>query len=737
VALLLGVCFLASHLLLLAPTPASIDAVNFVLGVRDFDPSDHRPHPPGYPVYVALGKVSRWAWAQFELSPGDPLKAATRSLSFWAAFFGAIAAWPLLQIFRRLGASERTAVAAVVLTIVSPLFWMTSLRPLSDVPGLVAALIAQALLLTAVSVPSGLEVLRGGSMRAATLGALACGLAIGMRSQNVWLTGPLMALVMVRSPGRGWALSMRMLTALGAGVAAWAIPLLIATGGAGVYARAFLGQALDDWTGARILATSATWGQFVDALSRTFLFPWGTNALAALVLLFAVAALAFKAMRSRRPLALLLTMYGPYLVFHLAFQEADNTRYALPLVPPVAFLAARGMEVMAPRLMPLVAAGAAVASLLTVLPSSLVYAEHGHPAFRVVPDIAARMETLAIDRPRPLLSLHYSASRLLRGQNWPLGTLPAPPGREWLAKVSYWRSGGDAPIWLIADTVRTDAALFDPASRRLLNRYPWPFRPSVLTGAQPKNVHWYEISPPGWMTDEGWALTPEIGGLTFRDRTGPEHGPIHAYIRRRNEGATVLVGGRFVGGAGAPPARIRVELDGRLIDSWQVAPGSFLRSWRIAPGALAGADAYATLRVKATLTGRETGRVEIDQFDAQSEGTPVYGLDRGWYEMELDPKSGETWRWTGAEAEVRVEAARGPLRLRLRGERPRGARVVVRAGAHVAAVAAADGDTVDLSAAIPPDALARAANVVTLQVSAGGSRRAGLRVTELTLRPGP
>ena len=44
----------------------------------------------------------------------------------------------------------------------------------------------------------------------------------------------------------------------------------------------------------------------------------------------------------RLVLVVLLTAFGPYLVFDLLFQETITTRYALPLVVPVAYLAVRG-----------------------------------------------------------------------------------------------------------------------------------------------------------------------------------------------------------------------------------------------------------------------------------------------------------------------------------------------------------------------------------------------------------
>lgn len=34
-----------------------IDSVNFALGLRRFDPSSYQPHPPGYFLYICLGRI--------------------------------------------------------------------------------------------------------------------------------------------------------------------------------------------------------------------------------------------------------------------------------------------------------------------------------------------------------------------------------------------------------------------------------------------------------------------------------------------------------------------------------------------------------------------------------------------------------------------------------------------------------------------------------------------------------
>ena len=96
VAAALALVFLAGHLPFLASTLEDVDSVNFALGLRDFDPGRHRPHPPGYPVYMALGKTA------------DLVLSEPRALAIWGALFGALAAFALLRLFACLSALEAT-----------------------------------------------------------------------------------------------------------------------------------------------------------------------------------------------------------------------------------------------------------------------------------------------------------------------------------------------------------------------------------------------------------------------------------------------------------------------------------------------------------------------------------------------------------------------------------------------------------------------------------------------------
>ena len=143
----LGLFFLAIHLPFLAQAPATIDSANFLLGVRDFNIADHRPHPPGYPVFIALGKISTKVFTQGLVQ--DRVRAGSQALAIWGTLFGALAILPLFLLFRSLELTDRRAVGATALTVTCPLFWFNAVRPMSDIPGLAAGLTAQALIITA------------------------------------------------------------------------------------------------------------------------------------------------------------------------------------------------------------------------------------------------------------------------------------------------------------------------------------------------------------------------------------------------------------------------------------------------------------------------------------------------------------------------------------------------------------------------------------------------------------
>ena len=79
--------FATLHAIWLIRVPGDLDAFNFVLGVRRFDVAEHRPHPPGAPVFIAAGKMATWLWRSLGLPShrlAGPEPAALAALSLVA-----------------------------------------------------------------------------------------------------------------------------------------------------------------------------------------------------------------------------------------------------------------------------------------------------------------------------------------------------------------------------------------------------------------------------------------------------------------------------------------------------------------------------------------------------------------------------------------------------------------------------------------------------------------------------
>ena len=101
----------ALHAATLARAPEGWDGVGFLLAVDRFDLASYRPHPPGYPVYIALLKLFAWVL-------GSPLLAAL-SLSCVSVTVAMVALGVLAERF----AGSRGALAVMALLGSAPLVW--------------------------------------------------------------------------------------------------------------------------------------------------------------------------------------------------------------------------------------------------------------------------------------------------------------------------------------------------------------------------------------------------------------------------------------------------------------------------------------------------------------------------------------------------------------------------------------------------------------------------------------
>jgi hypothetical protein len=743
-----AIVFVVGHLIVLPSTLEDIDSLNFALGIHDFDPVAHRPHPPGYPIFIGLAKTARM------VMPWD-----AGALAVLGVIFGALAVFPLIRIFEDLEGLDRsesspavlTAALATLLTMSSPLYWFNAGRPLSDVAGLAVTLAAQAALVTAFvrqrRDPSRTPEALAASGQMIVLGAFMSALAIGMRSQAMWLTLPLLALVLLQRTGRGAAGALLgAVMAFSIGGLLWAIPLVIASGGPSAYLAALNFQGGADFAGVDMLYRNPSARRLALGLLQTFIYPWGSPVLGWTV--FALATVGALGLLKRLPIALVVlgTLAAPYLGVHLLVQETATTRYALPLFPAIVYLAVKGIETIGGRRKPRPVYVSAIVgilvvwSLVTTLPAERVYAREGSPAFAAIAQMRERLR----QSPNAVLGMHQGLARSVETQD--LGgtrVLKAPPMREWLELAAYWREGNKGPVWFLADPARTDIELIDPLSRTLEAHYVWAFpRDRFIGGVRPDIVDLIRIeSPPGWYAEEGWHLTSET--LNMSEQLGRTEGV--AYIRSRPDAAILVIGGESTKDA----ADVSLSIGNRAIDSWEVPAGAtFLKRIPLEPGALAGDSAFTRLTASYASADGRPQTVRLTQFTVASPNDVFHVQHAGWNEIEYGRDMQRRWRWTTGSAQTFVNSGGRDVTLTIAGESPlryfdAPPRVVVRAGSQVLATAN-PADDFEMEVNVPDAALAAADGTITIETDrtfvpsertgAADQRTLGLRIFRFDVR---
>lgn len=310
-------------------------------GVERFAPLEHRPHPPGYPLTIGLGKL-------LSLITGDVFVALV-AVSVITSLVGYLALVDgfghLLSGGARPSAQQRrVAVVGALLFHLSPPMLLYGPLALSDAPALcflALALAAAGRLRTGRGWPAALAL---GSFGAS---------AVGCRPQLVVAVVPMILVALwwggaTQGPGSSLAPRSRVGSWIAAAggfavvALAWAVPLALACGGTAGLLRligrqAGLVAALDAGSARGLLSAPALVARFV-------FHPWGTKLLSAPLLL--AAAWGLLELVRRRCLSALpvLILAGVNLAFALAVMDpADAPRYALPSMLAVSLLAAVGL----------------------------------------------------------------------------------------------------------------------------------------------------------------------------------------------------------------------------------------------------------------------------------------------------------------------------------------------------------------------------------------------------------
>lgn len=297
----------ATRVLAIAKSPWDRDEVLFALALREYDVASHHPHPPGYPLFIALAKLF-----------GDDFRALQA-----VTFLAAVLVFPAVYLFaRRCGSTFATSISAGLLCAFFPNVWFFGGSGFSDVPAMVLVTFA-----------------------AATSSAALLGCAIAIRPQN--------ALVLFRPKLRG--------------VIAGAVIVAVAYGAA-VYATGDrFGEAMrlqSEYLRRTDSFLNPDRPSLVTMAERFFLKPYGPSHISIVLSLFVVIALA-----RRRGMKAVLT-FGPIAIFAwLMLDRFSSVRYAIGYAPMLAVLAAEGIAVTAKKFAPYVTGAIVLFSAIVMIPS--------------------------------------------------------------------------------------------------------------------------------------------------------------------------------------------------------------------------------------------------------------------------------------------------------------------------------------------------------------------------------
>ena len=318
-----------------SPSLDDWDSVNFAKAIYHFDMRLQQPHPPGYPAYVFLSRLT------YTVSH-DPVAA----LTLLSAICGALCVLALYALASDFGFGWAALPLAAM-----PLFWLNSDMAMSDVPGLLFAVAAVWLLQRAVR-REGAALgpwTRAASARRWWLAA-GCGVAgfgLGVRPQDAVVPLAVMGLYVLpllirdrawREPRLGGAV-------FAAACLVWTVSLLRSVGWdlhqlyqplrtQVAYVRtadSMVGQPLTrDLLGGRL-------ADFGSVFSAYFGGPRESGLNAFLGLSAALLVLALLAGRGRATW-LALSWLVPYGLFMLLVMQPTDPRKILPAVPPMLLL---------------------------------------------------------------------------------------------------------------------------------------------------------------------------------------------------------------------------------------------------------------------------------------------------------------------------------------------------------------------------------------------------------------
>lgn len=302
------------HLPLLSKYLEDWDSVQFAMSLRYYSLPDHLPHPPGYPLYVLIGKIIDIFWQN-----------PAQSLALISLISGSLS---LVIIFFLTKKMFDTTVAWMTVAIVAilPVVNMMSIVGLSNMPGQFFLLVLILLIFNFRKNPA-----RGPYV------ALFAGLILGVRVTELPIIVSILGYFLVKN----WQLELflKMALAFACGVAIWLLPLALYTG-IDKFAQSYT------WTANYIFAHdtlqgAASFGVDSQLVRLAKLTNLSSAAFGNFLLWLFIAAgiwLLFKKYWQDDRYQFLWTWFLSYFLVQVIFYNLEVTRYLLPLAVPGAII---------------------------------------------------------------------------------------------------------------------------------------------------------------------------------------------------------------------------------------------------------------------------------------------------------------------------------------------------------------------------------------------------------------
>lgn len=303
------------------------DEAQFALAVSQYDVRLHRPHPPGYPIFVAAAKVLDAAMGLDDFRCVQIVSVLASLFVFPACF----------HLAREMGFGFGTSVYGAVITAMLPNVWVYGGTAHSDVPALVAGVMACALLL------------RSGTTLTTTpyvAAWLLFGVGVAIRPTTVLLGIIPLVIVTYRRGRARWRSAIAgatiALLAAGGSYAAAAV----ASGGMQAFRHAFVLQAA--WV--RDVDSPANAGRppLLSLLWTFFVAPVDEPKLFVPMAGLSIAAIVHAIRQKKQAVAATVSIFLPIAVFSwLTLDVSCVGRYAIQYLPMHAMLTSHGCAVLA------------------------------------------------------------------------------------------------------------------------------------------------------------------------------------------------------------------------------------------------------------------------------------------------------------------------------------------------------------------------------------------------------